>query len=177
MPRAMLMLSLLLVAVLGATIRADAITAMMGGMFLASLTAGKQQKPERWVIPSVCIGAILATGIEWLITHRMFPHAVRSAPVFQLLENLHAVNGAAALACVLGPWALTIWLALRSWHTTPVWLRGVALGSILHFAMFLTFGMSEEVRIFLPFTSTLIPLSATLLYRWFLGDKPAVLQA
>jgi hypothetical protein len=176
-PRVMLMLSLVLVAVLGATIRADAITAMMAGMLIANLSAGKSQKTERWVVPSALVGALAAIGIEWFITHRMFPHAVRSAPVFQLLDNLHAVNGAAALACVLGPWALTIWLTARSWKTVPAWLRGVALGSVFHFVMFLIFGMSEEVRIFLPFTFTLIPLSATLLYGWFRANEPATYQA
>jgi len=45
----------------------------------------------------------------------------------------------------------------------------VLIGSVFHFLMFLTFGMTEEVRIFLPFTLTLIPLSATLLFHWFTG--------
>ena len=115
-PRSMLFLSLLLIAILGATIRADAITAMMAGMLLVSVAARKSEKPPRWLIPASLCGAILAIAIEWLITHHMFPHAVRSAPVFQLLDNLHAVNGAAALFCVLGPWALTLWLTARSWY-------------------------------------------------------------
>ena len=167
----MLFSSLVLVAILGATIRADAVVAMMGGMLLVHLGARNAADKERWVIPASLVGAIAAVAIEWFISHRMFPHSARSAPAFQLLENLHAVNGAAALACVLGPWVLTIWLAARTWGAMPVWLRGIALGSIFHFLMFLTFGMSEEVRIFLPFTLTLIPLSATLLYRWFRGEN------
>ncbi len=171
-PRPMLFVTLVLVAVLGATIRADAVAAMMGGMFLVHFGARRMDR-ERWVIPAALVGAIAAVGIEWFISRRMFPHAERSAAAFQLLNNLHAVNGAAALFCVLGPWVLTIWLAMRSWQGIPIWMRGVALGSVFHFLLFLTFGMSEEVRIFLPFTLTLIPLSATLLYAWLRGDHPA----
>lgn len=167
----MLGISLVLIAILGATIRADAITAMLGGMFLVHLAARKSADGRNWVAPATLVGAIAALGTEWLITHRLFPHAVRSAPVFQLLDNLHAANGAAALACVLGPWALTVWLAIKNWKALPVWLGGVALGSVFHLILFLTFGMSEEVRIFLPFTLTLIPLSVTLLYGWFRGDE------
>jgi hypothetical protein len=171
--RVMLGISLVLVAVLGATIRADAITALLGGMFLVHFAARKSANGRSWVAPATLVGVLAALGTEWLITHRMFPHAVRSAPVFQLLDNLHAADGAAALACVLGPWVLTIWLAAKTWKMWPVWLQGVALGSVFHFIMFLTFGMSEEVRIFLPFTLTLIPLSAPLLYGWFRGEETA----
>ena len=174
-PRAMLILSLVLLGILGATIRADAVAAMMAGMLLAHLFGNR--KSEGWVIPAALLSAIMAIGIEWLITHRLFTHAPRSAPAFQLLENLHAINGAAAIACALLPWALTTWLAARSWSSIPLWLQGVALGSVFHFLMFLTFGMSEEVRIFLPFTITLIPLSATLLYTWFRGHEDRLQQA
>lgn len=171
MSRLMLGISLVLVAVLGATIRADAVTAMLGGMFLVHFAAPTTDRAQRRVIPAAFVAGFAAVITEWQITHRLYPNAARSAQVFQLLNNLHAVNGNAALACVLAPWALTIWLAARSWQLLPIWLRGVALGSIFHFLMFMTFGMSEEVRIFLPFTFTLVPLSATLLYGWFRSDE------
>ncbi len=172
-PLFMLAASILLVAALGATIRADIITALVAGMSLAALDDrnGADRKPSRnWLLASGLTSLVIVLSIEYFITHRLFPHSVRSAPAFQLLSNLHSINGTLALLCTLPPWALTLWLATRKWRHVPLWLKGLAIASALHFVMFITFGMSEEVRIFLPFTLALIPLSATFLYGWFGGE-------
>jgi hypothetical protein len=166
--RPMLALSLLLLALLGATVRVDDVIAFQGGMLVVGLL--KPKAAERtWILPASLLSLLAALAVEAFITRRLFPHAVRSAPLFQLFENFRAVNGAFAILCTIPPWALTIWLAWRERGVLPLWLRGLALGSVFQFLLFLTFGMSEEVRIFLPYALVLIPLSAVLLYRWFIG--------
>ncbi len=171
------MLSLLLFAVLGATIRVDIVTASAAGMFVAGIDSRNVRTGKAWLIGTSLAALAAALAIEYLIAHRLFPHAVRSAPAFQLVENLHSVNGTLALACTLPPWLLTAWLAARNWSALPIWGRGLIVGSVFHFLMFLTFGMSEEVRIFLPFTMVVIPFSATLLYAWFVPEETAKTRA
>jgi hypothetical protein len=182
-PRPMLALSLVLLAVLGATIRADDVVAFQSGMLMACIyvrerKSDDQNEDRAWLQPASLLAIIAAFAVEGFITRRLFPHAERSAPLFQLFANLHAVNGALAILCTIPPWVLTVWLAWRERLMLPLWLIGVTLASVIEFVLFLTFGMSEEVRIFLPFALVLIPLSAVLLYRWFTrepaGDTLAV---
>jgi hypothetical protein len=176
-PRAMVALSLLLVAVLGATIRVDIVLAFYAGMLCACIVSHRESESKAWLIVTSVAALMLAVGIERFIAHTLFPHAERVAALFQLIGNLESVNGAWVLLSTLPPWVLTVWLARRQWTQLPVLWRGLVLGSIVHLLMFLIVGQSEEIRIFLPFTFTLIPLSATLLYRWFLGEGPTASEA
>jgi hypothetical protein len=169
-PRLMLAVSLLMLAALGATIRADIVTALASGIVLASVDSRGKTPARSWLLTSGLIALLAALAVEFFITHQLFPHAVRSAPPFQLLGNLKSVNGTLAILCTLPPWGLTVWLASRNWSRLPLWIKALVIGSALHFVMYLTFGMSEEVRIFLPFTLVLMPLSATLLYHWLSGE-------
>jgi len=176
-PKPAIALSILLLTTVGSTVRADTVVALQAGVLLASLAwTGKTPDKDRqrpWLVATSLISLLTAVAVESLIAHRLFPHAVRSAPAFQLLDNLHALNGALALLCTLPPWILTLWLSARQWPRLPLWLRGLIVGSAIHLLLFLTFGMSEEVRIFLPFTLTLIPLSATLIHGWLLDPETA----
>ena len=162
--------SLILLALLGAVIRVDDVIAVSVGMLIALLSSRDGLRGRYRVIGSAALAIILAFGAEHVITHRLFPDAERSAPLLQLFANLHAGTGALALVCVLPPWVITVILARRCWKGLAVWLRGLVVGSIVHLMMFLTFGMSEEVRIFLPFMIALLPLSAVLLFRWLAGN-------
>ena len=98
---------------------------------------------------------------------------MRNVALIQLPTNLHAHNGLMVLLLSLPQWVLTVWLAVRNWSRLTAWGQGLILGSLVHLTMFMTFGMSEEVRIFIPFVLTLLPLSVPLLMQWFEG-KAAV---
>jgi hypothetical protein len=169
-PKPMLAVWLLLLAVLGATIRVDVVLAFYAGMLAACLVSRRDAESKTWLVATSVVAIMAALGIERFIAHNLFLSAERSAPLFQLIGNLESVNGVLALLSTMPAWVLTVWLASRSWTALPVWLRGLVLGSVVHFAMFMAFGMSEEVRIFLPFTLTLAPLSAALLYQWLAGE-------
>ena len=46
------------------------------------------------------------------------------------------------------------------------------IGSVVHFALFYIFGIAWEVRIFLPFAMTLVPVTVTLVYAAIARDVP-----
>jgi hypothetical protein len=173
-PRYMLAISLLLVAVLGATIRVDAVVAFHAGLLFASLATAADAVPlgKLWQIGTSAVALVLALGIEHFLAHTLFPNAVRDADLLQLGGNLHSLMGTTVLLLVLPAWALTVWLAFRRWQQLNGWARGVVLGSLVHFAMFMVFGMADEVRIFLPFTLILVPIASPLLLDWLWGESP-----
>ena len=173
--RWMIALSLLLVGLLGSTIRVDAVIAFHLGLLLPALFSRASSMPlGKWLQAGTSLLAIaLAVAIEHLLAHMLFPSAVRTAALIQLPVNLYAHNGLLVLLCSLPPWGLTVWLGLRNWRGLNGWARGLLIASLVHFAMFMAFGMSEEVRIFIPFVLTLLPLSVPLLMTWFAGDAPA----
>lgn len=171
-PRFMLAGTLLLFALLGSTIRVDAVVAFHAGMLLACLVSPAASTPlgRGWQIITSLAAIAIAVGIAYYLAHFIFPHNVREVALLQFFDNLHSWSGAMVLLCALPPWVLTIRLAQRQWPQLNGWARGLVAGSLLECAMFLTFGMSEEVRIFLPFALTLLPLSATLLPAWLEGS-------
>ena len=81
-----------------------------------------------------------------------------------------------ALATALFPWWITLGLVLRRWRTLDAWSVALWLGSVAHFALFYTFGIAWEVRIFLPFAMTLTPVTAALAYAAIRNENRAVLQ-
>jgi hypothetical protein len=107
---------------------------------------------------------VAAVGIEYFIMHHLYPNAPRQVAAFQLLSNLKGWMNYLVVALALFPWWLTLRLAARRWTTLDGWTVGLLLGSLVHFALFCIFGIAWEVRIFLPFAMTLVPLTVTLAY-------------
>ena len=174
-PRFMVASSVLLVAVFGSTVRVDAVLAFHTGFLLVALFSKDGAMPlGKWWQAAVSLLSIMAAlGIEHFLAHSVFPHAVRDVALIQLLTNLHAANGLMVLLFSLPPWACVVWLGWKQWLGMNGWTRGLLIGSVIHFVMFMTFGMSEEVRIFIPFMLTLLPLSVPLLQQWFEGTRVA----
>jgi hypothetical protein len=168
-PRGMLAVSLLLVALLGATIRFDAVLAFHAGMLLAALVTADVPLGRAWQIGTSVLAVVLALGVEYFVAHSMFPLAPREAALLQVVNNLHSLNGMFVLLLSLPGWALTVYLAPRYWRGMNGWGRGLLIGSVIHFAMFLTLGMSEEVRIFIPFALLTLPLGVPWLFDWCRG--------
>ena len=171
-PRFMLAGSLLLVALMGATIRADAILAFHGGMLLACLLSPSESIPlrRRWQAATSVAAIVISLLVTYYLAHFRFAHNVRDAALFQLLNNFRSSNGFLVLMCALPPWILTVRIALLNWQTLNGWARGLIVGSLLDCVLFFTFGMSEEVRIFLPSVLLLLPITATLLPAWLDGQ-------
>jgi hypothetical protein len=159
-------LALIALAAIGATVRADALIAFHAGFLAACLLPQSRSLPlgrAAQAIASV-LSIAAAVGIEYFIMHHVYPHAPREVGAFQLIHNLKGWMNYLVVALALFPWWLTLWLAARRWRTLDGWMVGLLLGSVVHFALFCIFGIAWEVRIFLPFAMTLVPLTVTLGY-------------
>jgi hypothetical protein len=159
-------LALIVLAAVGATVRADAMIAFHAGFLAACLLPQSRSLPLGRATQIVASAlSIAAAGIvEYIIMYRMYPNAPRGIAAFQLFNNLRFWMGYLALAFSLFPWWITLRLAMRRWRVLDGWAVALLLGSIAHFALFYIFGVSWEVRVFLPFAMTLVPLTVTLAY-------------
>jgi hypothetical protein len=159
-------LALIALAALGATVRVDALIAFHAGFLAACLLPQSRALPLGRAAQSVAsvLSIAAALGIEYLIMHHVYPNAPRQVAAFQLLNNLKSWMNYLVVALALFPWWLTLRLAARHWRTLDGWMAGLLLGSVAHFALFCIFGIAWEVRIFLPFAMTLVPLTVTLAY-------------
>ncbi len=157
---------LIALAAIGATVRADAVVAFHAGFLVVCLLPQGCSLPlgRRAQATASGIAIALAIAIEWFIAHRVYPGAPRQVAAFQLFGNLKAWLNYFVVTMALFPLWITLGLALRRWRTLGGWAVGLLLGSIAHFALYYTFGIAWEVRIFLPFAMTLAPLTATLAY-------------
>lgn len=171
-------LALIVLAAMGATVRADAVVAFNAGFLLACvLPQGRSLQLGRVAQAAASAMAIVAAaGIQWFIAHHIYPDAPRQVAAFQLFGNLKAWLNYLVVAMALFPWWITLWLALRRWRALEGWAVGLLLGSMAHFVLFYTFGIAWEVRIFLPFAMTLTPLTAILAYDAIRGEGRAALQ-
>ncbi len=166
-------LALIVVAALQATVRADVAAAFHLGMLFACVLPDRKSLPLGRSLQAItslfCFCAV--AGVQSLIAMRIFPHAHREAALLQLFANLRDPMGYLVIVFSLATYGLTCWLAVRHWRRLNGWSRGMLLGSAIHFAMYYTVGMADEVRIFLPFAMAVLPISVPLLYRWFLGAE------
>jgi hypothetical protein len=157
---------LVLLALLGATVRADAIVAFHAGFLVTCLLPqGKGLPLGRGVQMAASAASLLAAiGVEYVIMHVLYPHAPRDVSAFQLLNNLKAPAVYLILLMSLFPWWLTLRLAASRWRALDGWSLALLAGSAAHFALFYCFGMGGEVRIFLPFAMAVMPVTVMLGY-------------
>jgi hypothetical protein len=169
-------IALIALAAVGATVRADAVIAFHAGFLVACLLPHARSLPlgrATQAIASV-LAMAAAIGIEWFIAHRVYPEAPRQVAAFQLFGNIKAWLNYLVMAMAFFPWWITLGLALRRRRTLNGWAVGLLLGSMAHFALYYSFGIAWEVRIFLPFAMALTPLTATLAYAAIgNADRPA----
>jgi len=159
-------LALIALAALGTTVRADAVIAFHAGFLAACLLPQSRSLPLGRAAQAIAslLSIAAAVGIEYFIMHHVYPNAPRQVAAFQLLSNLKSWMNYFVVALALFPWWLTLRLAARHWRTLDGWMVGLLLGSVVHFVLFCIFGIAWEVRIFLPFAMTLVPLTVTLAY-------------
>jgi hypothetical protein len=159
-------LALIVLAAVGATVRVDALIAFHAGFLAACLMPQSRSLPLGRVAQAVAssLSIAAAVGIQYFIMHHVYPNAPRQVEAFQLLNNLKEWMNYFVVAVALFPWWITLRLAARRWRTLDGWMAGLLLGSVAHFALFCIFGIAWEVRIFLPFAMTLVPLTVTLGY-------------
>jgi len=162
--RAVAAVGLVLLAALGATVRADAMVAFHLGFLAVCLLPQSRSLPLGRGVQAVAslLAITVAVAVQFTIMRGLYPHAPRQVEAFQLLSNLASPLNYLVLACALFPWWITLRLAGRRWRALDGWSAGLLLGSVVHFALFYTLGLAGEVRIFLPFAMTLVPITVTL---------------
>jgi hypothetical protein len=159
-------MALIVLAAVGATVRADALIAFHAGFLAACLVPQSRSLPLGRAAQAVAsvLSIAAAVGIQFFIMHHVYPHAPRQISAFQLFGNLKTWMNYIIAAMALFPWWITLRLAIRRWGALDGWAVGLLVGSVVHFALFYIFGIAWEVRIFLPFAMTLVPLTVTLGY-------------
>ena len=170
-------LALIVLAGMGATVRADAVVAFHAGFLLVCLLPQARTLPLGRGLQAAAsaLAMVAAVGVQYAIMHWLYPHAPRQVSAFQLAGNLRNPMSTVVLLLALFPWWLTLWLAAKRWRMLDGWSLGLLLGSLVHFALFYMLGMAGEVRIFLPFAMTVVPLTVTLAYAAI--ERPASVPA
>jgi hypothetical protein len=158
--------ALIALAAAGATVRADAVVALHAGFLVVCLLPQSRSlalgRATQAVASVLAIAA--AIGVEYVIMHHVYPNAPRQVSAFQLVSNLKSWLNYFVVAAALFPWWITLGLATRRWPALDGWAVALVIGSMVHFALFYIFGIAWEVRIFLPFAMTLVPVTVTLAY-------------
>jgi hypothetical protein len=164
---------LLLLAVAQGFVRADAAFALHVGILLVCLTpAGRGFALPRWLQAGTSlVAAVLAVGIQYWLMRRVYPQAnYGDTQVLQLFLNLRSPENFVPFLLFLAPFAWTaVMLISRRYRTGSA---GIAMftAAVIFLAMWVTVGRIAEVRIFLPFTLTLAPLTVELAMQRFLPE-------
>jgi hypothetical protein len=162
---------LLLLAGVQGFVRADAAFALHAGILVVCLTpAGRRFALPRWLQAGTSlVAAVLAMGIQYWLMRRVYPQAnYGDTQVLQLFLNLKSPEKFVPFLLFLVPFAWTaVMLTRRRYQTDSA---GIAMftAAVIFFGMWVTVGRIGEVRIFLPFTLTLAPLTVELAMQHFL---------
>jgi hypothetical protein len=163
--------ALLGLAALQGFIRPDVIFAVYLGVFLVCMTpAGDGFSLGRWIQAAVSILAVLiAAGIQFYLMHVVYPHAEYGrTPVIQLGLNLTGALRWPPFVLFMLPWMwLLVTLARRRFSAEAPGLA-LLIASAIYLVLWLAVGSMEEVRIFMPFATALIPLTCACAMRRFL---------
>jgi hypothetical protein len=68
-----------------------------------------------------------------------------------------------------------VWTAVQAWRhraALDTGSRGLLLGGIIYFVLWIVMGKLDEVRIFIPFAVVLIPITIELAIRRISSDAP-----
>jgi hypothetical protein len=166
-------LGLLLLAVAQGFVRADVAFALHLGILVVCLTsAGKGFALPRGVQAGTSMMAmLLAVGIQYYLMKKVYPQAgYGDTPVLQLLLNLKSPWGYAPFLFFLLPMGWTALLLKRRRYQVESWGVAVFTSAVIFLGMWVVVGKIGEVRIFLPFTLTLAPLTVELAMQRFLPE-------
>jgi hypothetical protein len=155
---------LFLTAVL-ATFRADAACVLNAGFFAATLTSNQTALAlSRKLAAAVsAAGTLLAAGIQFWLAHVVYPRATYgTVKMWQLRPNLIHATRWPPFAVFMLPLAWMLVQLYRQRSIVSGLNRAILIAALLYFALWITVGKIDEVRIFLPFAFALMPLIAEL---------------
>jgi hypothetical protein len=164
---------ILLVAALQGFIRADVIFAMHVGLLLACLSGSDGFALGRKLQAATSgLAILIAGGIQGYLMHVVYPLATYGkTEVLEIRQNLMNFRGVPAFVIFMVPWLWVAYLTLKRREMPDRPNLGLLLGSAIYLAMWFTVGRIEEVRIFMPYAITLIPLTVVYAMRSFAGEE------
>jgi hypothetical protein len=161
-------LGLLLISVAQSLVRADVSLTLNLGILLVCLFAYEDHfSIPKWPLAFTAgAGALLTVAIQYVLMHRIFPKAsYGDTPVFQLRHNLTEPVSELPFLLFAIPFLWTVWRVFRRGDFAAGPSKALLVASMFFLAMWLVVGRIEEVRIFLPYTFALVPLTAMLAMR------------
>jgi hypothetical protein len=165
-------IGILILAAIQGFIRADVAFAVHIGLVLACILGSDEGLAlgRKLQAATSVVAAALAGGIQIYLMHAVYPHATYGkSAVIELKQNLTNPVGIVAFILFMIPCG---WLATRVARDRVVpdgASFGLLLGSAVYLLMWFAVGRIEEVRIFLPFAVTLIPLTVEYGMHTFVG--------
>jgi hypothetical protein len=153
---------LLLCAVAQGFVRADAGLALNLGFALVCLTAsGNSMALPRWRQFAVSLVAAGASGaVQLFVMKVLYPHAgYGDTPVFQLLLNLKSPRGYLPFLLFLVPVFWLLWQIAKRRYSPSGAQMGLLAGAAIFAMLWFVVGRIEEVRIFMPFSLALVPMT------------------
>ena len=155
-------LGLIVLAIVQAFVRADVAILFHFGLFLYVLFRGARGflVSRGVLLLASCVSGLLATGILWVIMHKIYPQATYGdTPVFQLLLNL-APGMLFPFFLFIAPTIYTYLRAQGKDATGEGVGHALLLAAALYFVSWALVGRLQEVRIFIPFAFALMPQTA-----------------
>lgn len=159
---------LLAVTVALAWIRADIPCAFSAGIFVASLAqAGRGLSISRTAAQATSAGCFLvAAGTQLYIMRVLYPQAsYGKVPVLMATRDLRDPLVFPPFLIFIVPLVWTAVQAYRQRSVLDTGSRGLLLGAIIYFVLWVLLGKLDEVRIFIPFAVVLIPITMELAVR------------
>ena len=147
-------------------VRADIAFTLHLGILLVCLTpAGKGVSLPRGTQAVISLLAVLlAGGVQFYMMHVAYPYAnYGDTPVFQLKLNITDRLRVVPFVLFLVPYAWSVVKVFSRRFQVEAASLGLLAGSLLFIPLWCVVGKIDEVRIFLPFTLALAPLTALLL--------------
>jgi hypothetical protein len=110
--------------------------------------------------------------------HVVYPHAgYGTTPVFELGQNLTHPLGMIPFVLFMLPWGWLVVTLVRRRSTAEAPSMALVTGSAIYVVMWFVLGRIEEVRIFLPYATALIPVTCACAMRRFLPGSSLRMQA
>jgi hypothetical protein len=156
---------IILLAAMQGFVRADVGFALQIGVLLVCLTPmGKGFALPRAVQAGTSlVSLLLVLGIQYALMRKIYPDATYGdTPVLQLFTNLKSLNEQIPFVLFLLPFGWTFVTLARRRYQVEAGSAAAFTGALLFLGMWVTVGRIEEVRIFLPFAMTVIPLTVEL---------------
>ena len=167
-------LATLVVAFLQALVRADIVITLEASVVLMCLVGreGSLALP-RWIQAGTsAVAVLIAGGTQLYIMHVLYPQATYGdIPVFQLKMNITDTLRLVPFLLFMTPYFYTLRLLQRSGRSYRDAAMVLIPGSLVFLGLWCVLGRLDEVRIILPYTLALAPLTTLLLLREIEPEK------